>query len=240
MRIVKYHGYALLLVVCISSLAVGDLLSTDPAAIPGWQGTRHYSVVGVGSLKVDVDYAVYAPGQLATSTVLDAPTYPGADTQYVYAYQIHNNIGGSQYLETLSVGFQDQVDFDSLTEPPELPSNIGFLAGLGNVPTNTSFSTGLTSARWSFVPTNVEIGQHSTVLIYTSPYPPEWDKASIQGGFAMIATENLPSPVPEPASVFLLTAAVLVAVLAAAARRGRFSRFTAKYRIVMVSTPIII
>src|SRR5262245_8466311 len=92
----------------LASTAVAGALTSDPNAIPGWQG----SIVMTGTngsalLKTNVDYAVYAPGQFGTSVAMGynahTPLDPSSGTQYVYAYEIFNNAGGNVAVTTLSV-----------------------------------------------------------------------------------------------------------------------------------------
>jgi hypothetical protein len=215
-----------ILACCVHGVVAGPL-PADPVAMPAWQGTENFNnfvVIPDFSdiiLDANVDYAVYAPGTFSTSAALGNPTDPSDGTQFVYAYQVFANPNGNRPVEFFSVGFLDAVDgVDEL----EQPQNIGFLTGFAvpDVAAQAEFNpdsdpeTVKRAANWEF-PTNgglaPEIPANSDVLIYTSPFGPEWDVASVQGG-GLSASESLPSPIgiPEPATLALalLGAAALV------------------------------
>jgi len=208
---------------------MGSYLPVDPNAYNDgtttWHGTVPFAASNViGNLAINVDYAVYAPGAFSTSTALGNPTDPSNGSQYVYAYQLWNNAGGSLALSAFSVGFADAKDSDGATEGSnKLPANIGYY----NIPSDTGVPpsgqafvppSGIAgSADWTYSP-GLQVGSHSNVLIYTSPYPPETDTATVQGGIT--DTQRLPSPVPEPATGLLLGAAVAF-LLAVRVRRAR-------------------
>ena len=216
-----------ILACCVHGAFAGPL-PTDPVAMPAWRGTENFNnfivIPDISDIILDanVDYAVYAPGTFSTSAALGNPTDPSDGTQFVYAYQVFANPNGNRPVEFFSVGFLDAVDgVDEL----EQPQNIGFLSGLADPPSApvSGFSpdnapeTVKLSALWEF-PINggldPAIPANSDVLFYTSPFGPEWDVASVQGG-GLSASESLPSPIgiiPEPATLAL-------ALLAAAAPR---------------------
>ena len=51
---------------------------------------------------------------------------------------------------------------------------------------------------------NVSANDYSTVLLFSSPYEPMMASGFISGGVVPGALVELPTPVPEPATVFLL------------------------------------
>jgi hypothetical protein len=210
---------------CCVHGAVAGPLPTDPVAMSAWQGTENFNnfvvLPDISDIILDanVDYAVYAPGTFSTSAALGNPTDPSGGTQYVYAYQAFANPNGNRPVATLTVGFTDAVDGNDEAEQPQ---NIGFLPGLADPPSapvpafspDNNPETVKLSALWEF-PINggldPALPANSDVLIYTSPFGPEWDVASVQGG-GLSSSESLPSPIgiPEPA-------ALVLALLAAAA-----------------------
>ena len=207
-----------------AALAQGGILDGDLNALPGWNGTTLLSGIDPidGSYKVaaDVDYAVYAPGQF--NLTFGAGSDPSGGTEYVYAYQMHNRSAGeSSAIESLEVGLDGDSGrpghfVEPLTDPSPLP--LGYVSFLddvlyGDFGLDPDFSRAVppsgppspTSMRWDF-----EQGQQATllpgmssdILLFTSPAEPEWDSATIDGGF--VASGDLPSPSPEPATMGLL------------------------------------
>jgi hypothetical protein len=155
----------------------------------------------MGMLVADVEFAVFAPG-----------FYPGADpsggTNYVYAYQVMpaldtdgTTILGSTYVSWYSVGLDGDENPSGIGPDPTQ----GVLGG--QAPDTSGFQgTPITTALWEYIPTvlNVHTGAYSEVLLFTSPYGPEWDNASVSGGFGLQDMESLPSPAPEPMTVLLI------------------------------------
>jgi hypothetical protein len=145
----------------------------------------------------------------SNSSVLGFPSDPSGGSQYVYAYQLWNDTGGSLSISAFTIGFADAADSDQGTESADKrPDNISYLSGFpsGDPPTSAAFTYPggggpAQSGVWNFSG-GLPIGDHSNVLIYTSPYPPELDVGTVQG--LRTNTQMLPSPVPEPATVLLL------------------------------------
>ncbi len=217
MRFTSYSATFLIVVLLHAGVAKGGLLASDSAAYNDgattWRGTQPFTSLGL--LDVNVDYAVYAPGQFQLSSALHNPTDPSGGAQYVYAYQLLNDVGGTLPVTAFSVGFTDAGDSDAGTEGANKQvSNVSFVSPfpVGAAPSNTTYNG--QSAVWNYA-TALTTGSESAVLIYTSPYAPETDFASVQG-FAS-DQERLPSPVPEPAG-FLLIAFSGACVLAVRSR----------------------
>ena len=218
MRITDYSAAFLIVVLLHGGVAKGGLLASDSAAYNDgtttWRGTQPFTSFGL--LDVNVDYAVYAPGQFQLSSALHNPTDPSGGTQYVYAYQLLNDVGGTLPVTAFSVGFTE-AGTDGRNKAVLNVSDVSpFPAGAA--PSNTAYNG--QSAVWNYA-TAMATGNESAVLVYTSPYPPETDYASVQGGIAT-DQERLPSPVPEPASGLLLF--LCAAALLAATRAGRLHR----------------
>ncbi|MGB2975715.1 MAG: PEP-CTERM sorting domain-containing protein [Phycisphaerae bacterium] len=180
-----------------AGLATAGPIAGDPNAMPAWQGTQQfYATSGVRTLQVDVEYAVYAPGNYGLSG-----TDPSGDTQYVYAYQVFNDLGGNRPVSSFSVGL----------DPTANVANSGFDAGSGTLGGTAPTASGFidvppTSALWSFLLNTIDpppANEYSTVLLFTSPYGPQWAPATvIDGGLGN--TQDLPSPTPEPATLALM------------------------------------
>ncbi|OHB79535.1 MAG: hypothetical protein A2W31_07210 [Planctomycetes bacterium RBG_16_64_10] len=211
---------------CSQEILAGPLPS-DPAALAPWQGTQSFLatlvipdipvppiVIPDPTLRADVEFAVYAPGSFSTSAALGNPADPSGGEQYVYAYQVFNlpTTNPAQRgvpISELSVGFLDLPPQGDGVNDDEQPQNIGFLPGFGlpdAAPTAAFNQTGsdIEAANWRFEvelpPANTS--SWSTVLIYTSPFGPEWDRGSLLGG-GMSDKQRLPSPTPEPATLAL-------------------------------------
>ena len=202
-------GTVLLLLVSISSAGP---LPTDPNAIPGWQGTATFTgTTGGFTLKAEVDYAVYAPATLSplfnfdNSAALGGPAAfdPSAGTQYVYAYEINNDPTGTAIALNLSVGLLSGSVITSsanIDDDPVSPDG-GLAPTLDQfIPTSNNPKT---NAKWSWTSNFPTPGQHSDILIFTSPYGPTMFNAAMQGGQTTIAPGTLPSPLPEPTSMAL-------------------------------------
>jgi hypothetical protein len=185
------------------------IISGDTNAISStWTGTLHAAgVVTLGKqLVADIDYAVYAPGKFNLS-------FPGLDpsnnSQYVYAYQIYNNANPPSSDLGVSI-------FSVALEGNESPANIEEIStGKTSFP---AFATAgsppvSTSATWSYNSTNrITPSANSKILLFTSPYAPEWDFCTLTGfsGSYYQSPANpqqgagMPSPVPEPCTFILL------------------------------------
>ena len=181
----------------LSGTADASPLVSDLNAMAAWQGTQQfYATSGVTKLQVDVEYAVYAPGKYGLSG-----TDPSGDTQFVYAYQVFNDLLGNVPVSSFSVGL----------DPTANVANIGSDAGTGTpggtAPTASAFTgTPPTSAVWYFFLNTIDpppANEYSTVLLFTSPYGPRWAPGSVLDA-GLSDQQVLPSPLPEPATMALM------------------------------------
>ncbi len=187
-------GLAVSVLLGSGGIAEAGLLSANSGgAIPAFTGTQFFDDNFFGfTVSANVDFAVFSPGTFAAA-------FPGQDpsggADFVYAYQIQN-------LDTDVTQMTVGLDGD------EPLGSIGFVAGPGLVdPTATSFATPLpsTSARFDFTaPGAIPNGSSSAVLFFTSSAAPHLDSATVAAGWSNM--HDLPSPLPEPATLGLVLA----------------------------------
>ena len=134
-----------------------------------------------------------------------------------------------RFITGLSVGLADLLSppFDMNGPDPEMTGDTTTrdrddpTSVIDKVPSSRSFgltSGQRTSALWNFSPSLSPYSggdpdgggaappfslSTSNILIFTSPWPPEWDRATIKGSSSIDALDRLPSPVPEPATIVL-------------------------------------
>lgn len=179
-----------------ASVAEAGLLSANSGgALPGFTGTQLFddpAFFGVSGLSIsgNVDYAVFAPGAFGAA-------FPGGDpsggSDYVYAYQIENL---DTNISKLTVGLDGDEPLGS----------VGFISDAGLVdPDNAAYvGSGPTSAAWDFTQLALPSGQSSAVLFFTSAAAPEWHSSTLAATNSAANSHNLPSPLPEPATLSLL------------------------------------
>lgn len=211
-------------IVLLATVHAGaGVLDGDGSAL--FSGTKTLTDAMMMVDPVNVEYAVYAKGQFDVS-------FPGADptagAEYVFAYQLYGDpLGMSPWdnLFGLSVGILDGADpFD----PPGVPvGHVGFVELDATASPNLMFvsrvASGVaTSVRWDY-PGDLARGHWSDVLFYTSPFGPtpeeDWDNSNVSTMMGAVEDETLPHPIPEPATLVLVTAG-----LAAVRRRRRTGR----------------
>ena len=215
---------ALALAWITGSPAQAGILVGDAHAMAGWDGsvplsTTYSSPPSLYSLNAVVDYAVYKPGYFNLSFPGDDPS---AGARYVYAYQFFNNVNSTEYIKLFSVGLDgdEQVANQAQLTDPDAPA--------GEPATFAKFGSAPTSAAWAYSglhgSKNVLPGQKSEILIFTSPFGPQWASTELTASDA-VSAENpngVPSPTPEPSAAILLATAVgLFGLLGFVRRRFR-------------------
>lgn len=166
----------------------GDLLMTGP--MPGM-----YEVIAVRT-----EYCVYLPGQFDLS-------FPGEDpsggARYIYAYQLFNDLdphpaAGTGYDPDYVYRFTVGLNTD------EAAADNTYLSGTGAVPDDLDTLTATsTQVGWNFTLNQMYYPSVSAVLLFSSPYGPEMYNATVRG-WQLATGYELPSPVPEPATLSLL------------------------------------
>jgi hypothetical protein len=200
-------------------IAQAGPLPLDPHAMGGVdQGSQVFqNKGGPTTLTANVEFAVYAPGQFTKT--FGAGSDPSGGTQYVYAYQAFDVsvAPNPRTLSILTVGLLTGAQAANIEYLPVIYGNYGLLpasSSFGGSPTN--------SARWDYTGQTIPVGQHTQILLFTSPHPPTPVTSSVVGG-GLANSQNLPSPIPEPASWTLLaigSVALLYRRLAARRRVG--------------------
>jgi hypothetical protein len=211
---------ALVAMGCMANLATAGPLPTDPNAMMFWQGSQSFVGSANGhTLDAKVEYAVYVPGAFGTSAALGFPAAfdPSGGTQFVYAYEIFNNLVSTAIVKALSVGLE-------IGAIPNGSMNIGHAPVIpGLTPDFSQFIPGTDpeqSAKWTWATTTFPANNNSDILLFTSPLGPEFFSSSMTGGNATLASALLPSPVPEPAT-FVLAATALGSLLLLTASKAR-------------------
>jgi hypothetical protein len=188
---------AVALTLSVAPLMAGQLASDGANSYLGiWAGSSAFSS---GTLNGTVEWAVYGPGN-APAGMAGYVTTPG---ELLYAYQVF--VDPSAPLSQLAVNVQNPAD------------NIGtFTASSisGIVPDFYEFSAG--EAIWYFGifgGPEVQPGQTSMGLAFSSPNVPMWDVATvIDGGQSdqLGVPSTSPLSIPEPSSIALVFCGVAV------------------------------
>jgi hypothetical protein len=187
-------------VFCLLAAAVAGAgattLATDPAGTPGYTGAATFDgSVGSAKLYVDLQYAVYAPGRYS-----HASADLSGGTDWVYAYQVFNRGTSTRNVTTLVVGLLENAPAGNEQADPDA-------GALGGIEPDSILPLSR-SMLFDFWP-EVHPGQHSSVLLFTSPYPPTFGPTSVEAG-GIAAQDSAPTPLPEPASVLLVLAGLFV------------------------------
>ena len=185
--------------VLISSVVIaGPLATTNLALNDGFgpdAGRWHGSVVVTGmahgdSLTAAIDWAAFGPGKF--QQFLDAEGIaqvdPSGPDEVIYVYQITSVASASPGIDSLTVGI-DVADGRGVVLAPS------FLA-TGGTTEKAPHSGGdnTTSMAWFFNGTELQPGDTSSLLVFTSPFAPEFDFLQVNSGLAG------PSPSPLVAS----------------------------------------
>ncbi|MBN1787681.1 MAG: hypothetical protein JW806_04735 [Sedimentisphaerales bacterium] len=185
--------------VFVFTACVDASLYNDPAAIPGFTGRTPFDVSQLGSsLRVDVEYAVYAPG-----------TYPGQDltggNQYIYAYQVFNSSISNVAVDFFSVGLSDSTDADLIY----VDDTYGHSPGSGIEPLFVNIFS--QSAGFIFAGEPLNSRKWSDVLIFSSSGPPVMGIGTVSGG-GLSDMGALPTVVPEPATITIISSGLLMLI----------------------------
>jgi PEP-CTERM motif len=171
----------------------GLLSANSGGAIAAFTGSQLFDDNFIGfTVSANVDYAVFAPGAFGVA-------FPGQDpsggTDYVYAYQISNL---DTDISKMTVGLDGDEPLGA----------VGFVSDVGLVDPSAALYVGAgpSSTAWDFDPGTLTNGTSSAILIFTSAAAPELDSTTVAAGWSN--SNDLPSPVPEPATLSLVALGV--------------------------------
>lgn len=170
-------------------------IMNDPAAMIS--GSQVFEATdGAKILRVEVQYAVYYIGD-----------YPGKDpsngTEYVYAYQIFNDIDTqSTSVSSFTVGISAESECRSAV----IGYDRDYMDPGDEGVTPTLFAITEDSAVWTFLYDTVSApDEYSKVLFFASPCPPGEGTASVQdGGLSDFEPIPVPMIIPEPITILWL------------------------------------
>jgi uncharacterized protein (TIGR03382 family) len=197
-------GVAMILVAG-GSVARADFSNRVVLNAPGtlgapFQTTTHFLATnGTDTLDINVDFAVWAPGQFPGNYVPFAGFLPANPADYVYAYQVYNNGPGhgasTRQFSQLGINSAGGV-INSLGKDPTFdPSGV-------DVDTPFAFLSPQGASYQFLVPT-IQVNQFSVVLLLTSPNAPTFSQASVFDS-GLSANGQVPMPIPAPATLTLL------------------------------------
>ncbi len=191
----------------LSQVCAGPLATTPFALNDGfgpdagrWHGAVNIAGAAFGdTLVAEVDWAAFAPGglQLYLNSQAIAQVAPGGPGEMAYVYQIVSITSASPGVDTLTVGLDAADGRGSVLAPAFIP------IGAATEKSPASGGDNTTSMAWFFNGTELAAGDTSSLLVFTSPYSPEYDFLQVSSGLAGPGVSPLvasPSDrqVPEP------------------------------------------
>jgi hypothetical protein len=211
-----------------SQATAGPLATTDYALNDGfgpdagrWHGAVSIAGAAFGDTVVaNVDWAVFEHGrfQLYLNSEGIPQLDPSAAGEVVYVYQISSVTSASPGIDTLTVGVDSGDGRGTVSAPSFVPTGLP----ISKSPTGGGDNT--TSMAWFFDGSELLVDDVSDLLVFTSPFLPEFDFLQVNSGLAGPVVSPLVASigdrlVPEPSSLLLGLLACL----------GLFSR-ARKYR----------
>lgn len=212
------HAYAGPL--ATSNFALNDGFGPDAGR---WHGTAAIVGAAFGDVVMaEVEWAAFKHGdfQLFLNSAGIAQVDPSASGEIVYVYQIASVTNAIPGIDSLTVGVDAGDGRGTISPPAFIP------VGAANSKSPMSGGDNTTSMAWFFNGAELNPGDISDLLIFTSPFLPEFDFLQINSGLAGPVVSPLVASisnrrfggVPEPASL-----ALTLPVLFALRRRSRKS-----------------
>jgi hypothetical protein len=199
----------------VGSQALAGPLSTTAFALNdgfgpaggAWRGTVAIAGAAFGDTVVaEVDWAAFAPGgfQQYLNSQAIAQVDPSGPLEVTYVYQISLVTSASPGIDTLTVGIDAGDGRGVVLAPAFVPT------GAATEKSPASGGDNTTSMAWFFNGAELAPGDVSSLLVFTSPFVPEFDFLQINSGLAgPVVSPLAASPsdriyiVPEPASLAL-------------------------------------
>jgi hypothetical protein len=213
----------------VGSQAVAGPLSTTAFALNdgfgpaggAWRGSVAIAGAAFGDTVVaEVDWAAFGVGgfQQYLNSQAIAQIDPSGPNEVTYVYQISSVTNASPGIDTLTVGIDAADGRGSVLAPTFVAT------GAATEQSPASGGDNTTSMAWFFNGAELAPGDVSSLLVFTSPFVPEFDFLQVNSGLAgPVVSPLVASPsdrvyiVPEPATGALLT---IAAALAAWRRRA--------------------
>jgi hypothetical protein len=212
-------------VMCLVAMTLGlrpvqaGPLATTPFALNDgfgpdagtWHGTVAIAGAAFGdTVSAQVDWAAFHHGdfQLYLNSQGIAQVDPSAVGEIVYVYQITTVTSASPGIDALTVGLDASDGRGVVSAPSFVPTG----AAMSKAPASGGDNT--SSMAWFFNGTELHVGDSSALLLFTSPFLPEFDFMQVNSGLAGPPVSPLvasPSDraVPEPATAALGLCAAL-------------------------------
>jgi hypothetical protein len=209
-----------------SQSAAGPLSTTNLALNDGFgpdAGRWHGTVLIAGSafgdtVVAEVDWAEFAPGgfQQYLNSQAIGQVDPSGPLEVTYVYQISSVTIASPGIDTLTVGVDAGDGRGIVLAPAFVPT------GAATEQSPTSGGDNTTSMAWFFAGAELAIGDESSLLVFTSPFAPEFDFLQVNSGLAgPVVSPLVASPsdrlfefeIPEPSSLTMALACAAACVL---------------------------
>jgi hypothetical protein len=220
---------AAFLAVATAHAAAGPLATTTFALNDGfgpdagrWHGTVLVSGAAFGdTIMAEVDWAAFGPDgfQQYLNSQAIAQVDPSGPGEVAYVYQITSVTSANPGVDTLTVGIEAADGRGGVSAPAFVPT------GAATEKSPASGGDNTTSMAWFFAGSELVPGDVSSLLIFTSPFAPEFDFLQANSGLAgpavspLVASPSNRPFIPEPAS--LLMALVCSAAVAGGRRLRR-------------------
>jgi len=196
----------------VTNLALNDGFGPDGGR---WRGTATITSSVLGNTVIaQVDWAAFGkpavgPGnfQFYLNSQSIAQVDPSDPLEVIYVYQITSVTSAIPGIDTLTVGVDAADARGTVTAPAFVPTGAATEQSPSSGGDNTS------SMAWFFNGTELQAGDTSSLLVFTSPFAPELDFLQINSGLA----GPIPSPlvasisdrifqftIPEPSTLILV------------------------------------